>query len=113
MIESLSKRKHLNLNLQMIQKDRTSSKPLLKTLLSVTHENTQTAFGRNLRHIMLFTDKTSVTEIDANSLEEKDEKWKVEMVECVLEGREHRPQNRGPFTQFQKSQAYQRLQQFF
>ena len=100
MIEPLSNRRHLKIQLirrflKMIEKMKISKKPILRTLLSLTQENTQSSTGRNLRHIMLLTDRNNVSDLvpsDADTIEyftlEDEDSWKIEMLECMLVERE-------------------------
>ena len=100
LIEPLSGRKHLKRVfmkrfLQMISKIRSSTKPILRTLLSTIELDTRSTTGNNLREMMLLMDKTSIYDItpeDADhfpffpTLEEN--LWKTEVIQCLLEERD-------------------------
>ena len=100
LIEPLSGRHHVKFLLikrflQMIKKIRTSEKPILRTLLATVEDNLKSTTGRNLRCIMLLTDRSSVQEVEIKDIEEvlyqavdDDRRWRVELVQILLEARE-------------------------
>ena len=101
LIEPLTNRQHLRKVfvprfLQMLSKVRRSRKPILKTLLLVTENDSRSATGSNLRKIMLQVGKydvTDVSEADAEKLKYhvmEDAEWKIEMLEGLMTERETR-----------------------
>ena len=101
LIEPLTNRQHLRKVfvrrfLQMLSKVRRSRKPILKTLLLVTENDSRSATGSNLRKIMLQVGKYDVTEVseaDAEKLKYhvmEDAEWKIEMLEGLMTERETR-----------------------
>ena len=96
LIEPISGRKHLKRHLikrflQMLQSIRRSAKPILRTILAVTENNTNSVTGRNLRSIMLLTGRDSISEItplDAGIIQyhtlDDDEGWRIEFLKCLL-----------------------------
>ena len=68
LIEPLSQSKHVKLIfikrfLQMITQIRSSTKPILRSLLSAIELDTRSTTGRNLRYIMILLDKVSIQDI--------------------------------------------------
>jgi hypothetical protein len=100
LIEPLSQRQHVKTTflrrfLQMTKKMRESEKPILRTLLSTLENNTSSTTGRNLRSILLITNKSSIHEVDLSDVEnlvyrpvEEEREWRVELVELLLVERE-------------------------
>ena len=75
----------------MLQSIRRSAKPILRTILAVTENNTNSVTGRNLRSIMLLTGRDSISEItplDAGIIQyhtlDDDEGWRIEFLKCLL-----------------------------
>ena len=69
LIEPLSGRKHmkrvlLKRFLQFVDKIKTSKKPLLRLLLRLSEQNTNSTTGKNLRGIMFLTGKQSIEDIE-------------------------------------------------
>lgn len=100
LIEPLSGKKHLKRVLlkrflQMINKIRSSSKMILKTLLTAIEKDTRSTTGKNLRGMMLLTDKLSIFDITPEDADHfsyfprpEEDLWKTEVIQCLLEERE-------------------------
>ena len=100
LIEPISQSRHVKLIfikrfLHMITQIRSSTKPILKCLLSASELDTRSTTGRNLRNIMLLLDKCSIQEILLTDIENllycevpEERKWRVELVELFLMERE-------------------------
>ena len=99
LIEPLSgcdhvKRIFLKRFFQFISKIRTSKKPILRTLLSSIQLDTLSTTGRNLRGMMLLTEKCSIDDITLDDLRTfpyfsrpEDDYWKIEIMQHLLEER--------------------------
>ena len=79
----------------MISKIRSSSKTILTTLLSAIELDTRSTTGKNLREIMLLTDKLSIYDIKTEDADHfpyfprpEEDAWKTEVIQCLLEERE-------------------------
>jgi hypothetical protein len=100
LIEPISQSRHVKLIFikrfqHMITQIRSSTKPILKCLLSASELDTRSTTGRNLRNIMLLLDKCSIQEILLTDIENllycevpEERKWRVELVELFLMERE-------------------------
>ena len=100
LIEPLSKQQHVKLVfiqrfLQMMEKIRKSTKPILRTLLAAVENDTSSTTGRNLRCIMLLTTKNSIREVEISDIQnlvyhkvDEERQWRVELVELLLLERE-------------------------
>ena len=100
LIEPLSDQQHVKKILiqrfiQTIEKIRVSKKPILRTLLAAVENNTSTTTGRNLRCIMLLTEKNSVEEVVASDIRnvvyqkvDVERQWRVELIKLLLLERE-------------------------
>ena len=74
LIEPLSKQQHVKLVfiqrfLQMIDKIRSSSKPILRTLLAAVEHDTTSTTSRNLKGIMLLPTKNSISEVEISDIQ--------------------------------------------
>ena len=70
--------------LQMIDKIRTSSKPILRTLLVAVEHDTTSTTGRNLKGIMLLPTKNSISEVEISDIQnlvyykvDEERQWRV------------------------------------
>ena len=100
LIEPLSGRQHLRKTfsqrfISFIDKLRKSKKPILRVLLSEIQHDVRSNTGRNLRMLMLHTDKSDISQIvmsDAENLPyfdmAEEEEWRIEMLRHLLEERE-------------------------
>ena len=100
LIEPLSQSRHVKLILikrflHMIIQIRSSTKPILKSLLSAIEYDTRSTTGRNLRYIMILLDKCCIQDITIAELENisycevaQERQWRVELVELLLLERE-------------------------
>ena len=100
LIEPLSQSKHVKTIfmkrfLQLIESIRSSSKPILRSLLSHIQFDTRSTTGRNLRNIMLLLNKCSICDITAANIDNiqyceviEDRRWRVEPVQHLLVERE-------------------------
>ena len=100
LIEPLSKSSHLKRVfiknfIQFIEKLENSTKPLLRTILRAIKYDTRSTTGKNLRGILLLSNKGSIEELSLSdvdnfpyfSMPDEDE-WKTEMLTLLLEERE-------------------------
>ena len=81
--------------LQMILKIRSSSKSILRTLLSAIEFDTKSTTGNNLREIMLLSNKLCILDINPEDADQfpyfprpEEDLWKTEVITCLLEERE-------------------------
>ena len=100
LIEPISQSAHVKVIfikrfLQMITQIRSSTKPILKCLLSAIELDTRSTTGRNLRYTMLLLDKCSIQEITLADIESliyckvhQERQWRVELVKLLLLERE-------------------------
>ena len=105
LIEPISGRLHLRKILLkrfivMTESLRRAKKPILRALLSEIEHDARSNTGRNLRMIMMQTDKSDIREIQLSDIENipyfdlaEDEDWRVEMLRHLLEEREKSPLN--------------------
>ena len=84
--------------ISFIEKLRKSKKPILRVLLSEIQHDVRSNTGRNLRMLMLHTDKSDISQIvmsDAENLPyfdmAEEEEWRIEMLRHLLEERERSP----------------------
>ena len=103
LIEPLSGRQHLRKTfaqrfISFIEKVRKSKKPILSVLLSEIQHDVRSNTGRNLRMVMLHTNKSDISQIvmsDAKDLPyfdmAEEEEWRIEMLGHLLEERERNP----------------------
>ena len=110
LIEPLSGRQHVKLLLirrflQMIRKMKTSNKPILRTLLATVEDDTKSTTGRNMRCIMLLTERSSIQEVEVEDIEKlvyhkvkEERQWRVELVELLLLAREEEAGRLSPGT---------------
>ena len=68
---------------------------ILKTLLTAIEKDTRSTTGKNLRGMMLLTDKLSIFDITPEDADHfsyfprpEEDLWKTEVIQCLLEERE-------------------------
>ena len=100
LIEPISKSKHIKRIfiknfIQFITNIKKSAKPLLSTLLRAIKYDTRSTTGRNLRGIMLLSNKTSIDDITVDDGDHfpycprpEEDKWKIEMLTQLMEERD-------------------------
>ena len=100
LIEPISKSKHIKRIfiknfIQFIAKIDKSAKPLLRTLLMDIKYDTRSTTGRNLRGIMLLSNKTSIDDITVEDGDHfpycprpEEDNWKIEMLIQLMEERD-------------------------
>ena len=89
LVEPLSKQHYVKLVfiqkfLQMIDKIRSSSKPILRTLLAAVEHDTTSTTSRNLKGIMLLPTKNSISEVEISDIQnlvyykvDEERQWRV------------------------------------
>ena len=103
LIEPISRRKHLKTVLTkrfltMIKKMATSRKPILKMLLTEIESDVRSNTGKNLRMIMMETNKSNIHDIQMSDIDTlsyhqlgQEDEWRIEMVKYLLEKRQEHP----------------------
>ena len=97
LIEPISRTSHIKRLLiknflQFITKLKTSTKPLLTTLLEAIKYDTRSTTGKNLRGIMLLCNKNCIDDISMNDIDNfqyfprpEDDEWKTEMLNQMVD----------------------------
>ena len=100
LIEPISRTSHIKRLLiknflQFITKLKTSTKPLLTTLLEAIKYDTRSTTGKNLRGIMLLCNKNCIDDISMNDIDNfqyfprpEDDEWKTEMLNQMVDERD-------------------------
>ena len=103
LIQPLSRRQHIrktfcNRFLVMTQSIKKSRKPILRVLFSEIQDDVKSTTGRNLRMLMIHTDKSHINQLEVSDIESlpyfdlaEDEEWRIKMIKYLLEEREGGP----------------------
>ena len=102
LIEPITEKPHIQFTimkrfLKFCDQLRSSTKTVLKSMVNICENDTQTKTGNNLRTIMLLTNKNSVTQIKDSDISSsvynqipEGEEWRVQLIKELIEAKYNR-----------------------